>query len=135
MSTTDVRHCPDKHRSSLGIRKEVRELCFGLLLVVRKRIGIIIGMCLTAVSYVLPVELAGIDSHFHVPVFPASPSAPRHRLWLPDIEALLLGNSSLVAHRGYVQYHGGVRTGQIVISYRAIHADIELNNFSRDDSE
>ena len=88
-------------------------------------------MCLTAVSYVLPVELAGIDSHFHVPVFFLLLLQFHVTVYgFLDIEALLLGNSSLVAHRGYVQYHGGVRTGQIVISYRAIHADIELNNFS-----
>ena len=79
-------------------------LCPSLLLVVRKRIGIIIGMCLTAVSYVLPVELAGIDSHFHVPVFFLLLLQFHVTVYgFLDIEAFLLGNSSLVAHRGYVE--------------------------------
>ena len=58
-------------------------------------------MCLTAVSYVLPVELTGIDSHFHVPVFFLLLLQLHVTVYgFLDIEALLLGNSSLVAHRG-----------------------------------
>ena len=49
-------------------------------------------MCLTAVSYVLPVELAGIDSHFHVPVFFLLLLQLHVTVYgFLDIEALLLG--------------------------------------------